>query len=104
GGGDGGGGWGGRGGGERWGWGDDPTRRAREPGGVRDRWRLAHDAPHRRAVPELQAARSGGFRARSRPAEGGAAGRRAPRVGDGAAQLAAAAALPGRRARRLIPA
>ncbi len=40
---------------------------------------LADHAPHRRPVPELQAAAAGGLRARAGPAARGAAGRRSPR-------------------------
>ena len=54
---------------------------------------VADDAPHRRAVPELQAARPGCLRARGAGAARGAARRGSARVRDGAAQLAAAAAL-----------
>ena len=37
---------------------EDRAGRAREPGDLLDRRRAADDAPHRRAVPELQAARA----------------------------------------------
>ncbi len=79
----------------------DPARRAREPRRLRHRRRLADDAPHRRAVPELPPAPAGAVRARAPAAARGAARRRAPRLADGAAQLAAPAALRRRRADRV---
>ncbi len=63
--------------------------------------RLADDAPHRRPVPELQAAAAGAVRARAAAAARGAARRGAPRIAHGPAQLAAAAALRRGRADRL---
>ena len=62
---------------------------------------VAHDAPHRRPVPELQASscpRRSSTRSRCRARSCSTVVRRV--VGDGAAQLAAAAALRGGRARR----
>ena len=58
-----------------------------------DRRRVADDAPHRRPVPELQAAAARDVRGRADAAARGAPRRRPPRLRDGAAQLAAAAAL-----------
>ena len=77
------------------------ARRAGEPGRVPDRRRGAHDAPHRRPVPEREAAASGAVRARGDDAARRAARGRPPRLGDGAAQHAAAAALRRRRAEHL---
>ena len=75
-----------------------PARRAGEPRRLRRRRHVADDAPHRRPVPELPPAAAGAVRARARAAARGGARGRAPRLADGAAQLAAAPALRRRRA------
>ena len=59
---------------------------------------LAHDPPHRRAVPELPPVAAGAVRARAAAAARGAARGRPPRLADGAAQFTATAAIRRRRA------
>ena len=64
-------------------------RRAREPGRLCNRRRVADDAPHRRTVPELPAAAARAVRARAHAAAPGAARSRSARVGDDPARDAA---------------
>ena len=72
-----------------------PDRRPGEPRRLRRRRRLADDASDRRAVPEPQAADSRDLRARDRAAPRGVPRGRAARGRDGAAELAASAAVRG---------
>src|SRR5262249_40179327 len=69
------------------------ARPARESRRLRRRRRVAHDAPYRWSVSELPPAFAGAVRARTAAPPGGPPRRRPARLADGAAKLAAAAAV-----------